>query len=96
MNRDEQLCGKGAAKYAVVKNSSVIEDLGQVTHVFTDKTGTLTKNKLSLLKCYINGRKFEYHRETDTFMNKNVTLTLNKNCTHRKEEVGRSTQLSFS
>jgi len=31
---------------AVVKNMSIIEDLGQLHYIFTDKTGTLTCNEM--------------------------------------------------
>lgn len=33
---------------AVVNNSTLAEDLGQIQYVMTDKTGTLTRNKMSL------------------------------------------------
>jgi P-type E1-E2 ATPase len=35
------------------------EELGTVNHIFSDKTGTLTKNELIFKKISINGRLFE-------------------------------------
>ena len=32
------------------RNTSVVEELGQISYVFTDKTGTLTTNEVILLK----------------------------------------------
>jgi magnesium-transporting ATPase (P-type) len=37
--------------------ATIIDDLGVVNVVFSDKTGTLTKNQMKLLKCSINGKK---------------------------------------
>ena len=47
-----------------VKNSNLNEDLGAVSHVFTDKTGTLTQNIMTLTAWSIEGMVFE--RATDS------------------------------
>ncbi|KAK3254789.1 hypothetical protein CYMTET_36009, partial [Cymbomonas tetramitiformis] len=41
---------------AVVNNSSIAEDLGQIGIILTDKTGTLTENSLEVKKCTIRGQ----------------------------------------
>lgn len=41
--------------YASVKTSSIIEDLGQVNYIFSDKTGTVTKNIMTLKALSIEG-----------------------------------------
>ena len=37
--------------FALCRNSDLIEELGQVEFVFSDKTGTLTQNKMEFKKC---------------------------------------------
>ncbi|XP_061355586.1 phospholipid-transporting ATPase 2-like [Gastrolobium bilobum] len=36
-------------------NTAISEDLGQVEYILTDKTGTLTENKMILKRCFISG-----------------------------------------
>lgn len=39
----------------VPKRWNISDDLGQIEYVFSDKTGTLTQNKMEFKKCSING-----------------------------------------
>lgn len=45
--------------HAEVRTSNLNEELGVVHHVFTDKTGTLTANRMEFIKCSIAGKVFE-------------------------------------
>ncbi|CAE7511632.1 Atp8b5, partial [Symbiodinium sp. CCMP2456] len=54
MSQDEG-CGSNG-KNAEVHTSQVIDSLGQVTHVFSDKTGTLTQNVMEYRACSVGGR----------------------------------------
>jgi magnesium-transporting ATPase (P-type) len=42
-------------KVTTVRNSELIEELGQVRFIFSDKTGTLTCNRMEFKKCSVNG-----------------------------------------
>ena len=44
--------------FASARNSDLIEELGQVEFVFSDKTGTLTQNKMEFKKCHISDQLF--------------------------------------
>ena len=46
-------------KPAFSRTSDLIEELGQVEFLFSDKTGTLTKNEMEFIKCYINYKVFD-------------------------------------
>lgn len=51
---DPELFYHPANKPPTVKNSDLIEELGQVEMIFSDKTGTLTRNVMKFKKCIIN------------------------------------------
>ena len=45
--------------FTTCRNSDLIEEMGQVEFIFTDKTGTLTLNQMIFKQCCINGKIFE-------------------------------------
>lgn len=52
---DQDLYYKEINKRANVRTSDLIEELGQIEFIFSDKTGTLTCNIMDFKKCSING-----------------------------------------
>lgn len=48
-----------AAQKAIVRKMSALEALGQVSHICSDKTGTLTEGKMVVTEAWIGQRRFE-------------------------------------
>lgn len=50
-----------------VRASNLVQELGQVSNVFSDKTGTLTRNEMKLVKFVLNGTIYdiEYNQQRE-------------------------------
>ena len=57
---DISLYSKFRHSFCGVKSVSIIEELGNVNFIFSDKTGTLTKNQLEFKFCIIDKKFYEY------------------------------------
>uniref|UniRef100_A0A1L8DEI0 Phospholipid-transporting ATPase n=2 Tax=Nyssomyia neivai TaxID=330878 RepID=A0A1L8DEI0_9DIPT len=62
MEWDHELYDAPTNQPCIVNTSDLNEELGQVELLFSDKTGTLTKNEMIFQHCSINGRKFMQKR----------------------------------
>ena len=47
------------------RDTGLIEQLGQIDFLFSDKTGTLTLNQMSFKKCFINGKVYGAEKESN-------------------------------
>ena len=52
-------------KPAESREIGLIEELGQVNFIFSDKTGTLTSNEMEFKKCFINGKVYGAEKESN-------------------------------
>ncbi|MFZ6034549.1 MAG: cation-translocating P-type ATPase [Patescibacteria group bacterium] len=48
-----------AGKKAILRRLSAIEALGSITLIATDKTGTLTTNRMQVKEVYVDGKKYQ-------------------------------------
>lgn len=58
MNRDNDMYDMDFGIHALVRTLSLNEELGQISHIFSDKTGTLTSNSMDFRKMSIRGVKY--------------------------------------
>ena len=47
---------KREGKTASVAQTNIVEELGQISYLFTDKTGTLTRNEMTFKALCVGGR----------------------------------------
>lgn len=66
MNKDIEMYHEASDTPAKVKTTNLTEELGQISHVFSDKTGTLTRNQMDFMQCSINGVSYGELKEEDT------------------------------
>eukprot|EP00928_Gymnodinium_smaydae_P030759 TRINITY_DN22780_c0_g3_i1.p1 TRINITY_DN22780_c0_g3~~TRINITY_DN22780_c0_g3_i1.p1 ORF type:complete len:1234 (-),score=247.61 TRINITY_DN22780_c0_g3_i1:375-4076(-) len=55
LNMDPQLADE-SGQGATARTSDLMEEMGQVDFVFSDKTGTLTANDMVFARCHVNGQ----------------------------------------
>ena len=55
INNDAEMYHEESDTPALARTSNLNEELGQVQYIFSDKTGTLTCNRMEFLKCSIGG-----------------------------------------
>ena len=57
---------KMVREHAIIKDLKAVESLGCVSIVCSDKTGTLTQNKMTVQSCYLGGQVLDYHKLNPT------------------------------
>lgn len=60
---DVNLYHRESRQQCVVQSSSLNEELGQIKHIFTDKTGTLTKNYMQFSCMMIKNKRYGYFED---------------------------------
>lgn len=84
INKDEDMYDKVENRYCHAYSSSLMEELGQIEYIFSDKTGTLTANILEFKYAYIGDSFFgdsafmedkKETKKTPTYINKDEGIS---------------------
>ena len=74
---DIYLYSKWRHCFCGAKSVSIIEELGNVNFIFSDKTGTLTKNQLQFKYCIIENKFYQYVKMGGIIRNNNSLIFKN-------------------
>jgi phospholipid-translocating P-type ATPase (flippase) len=75
MKWDTDMYSTLRSKYVEVNSSSLNEEMGQIKYIFSDKTGTLTTNKLVFKKAFIWDTEFgKFSEELENSKNDNISI----------------------
>lgn len=80
---------------AIIKNLKSVEALGCVGVICSDKTGTLTQNKMTVKKVYVSGRVVEDTGLDDTRLAEDIVLKESVLCNDATTEVGDPTEIAL-
>lgn len=78
--------GEGAS----ANTASLTDELGQVKFIFTDKTGTLTQNRMEFRKCSVDGNIYTMPSEKDASMRVTSISSLTREATSKPKLVSRN------
>ncbi|XP_036360551.1 probable phospholipid-transporting ATPase IA isoform X3 [Octopus sinensis] len=84
INWDIDLYHEATDTPAMARTSNLNEELGQVKYIFTDKTGTLTRNIMEFKKCSIAGIVYGSNVEDEEFNDPLLLENFNKHETSGK------------
>ena len=58
IGNDNQLYEESLNLPCIVRSSNLVQELGMVSNIFSDKTGTLTRNEMKFVKFVVNGQLY--------------------------------------
>lgn len=80
---------------AIIKNLKSVESLGCVSVICSDKTGTLTQNKMTVKKVYINNEVFNEKDLNVNGMGENLLIKEVILCNDATSEIGDPTEIAL-
>lgn len=88
---------KMAKQNAIIKKLQAVESLGSVSVICSDKTGTLTQNKMTVQKAFLPGRVFDAAEAGDASLQELLesSVLCNDGAIHEEAHIGDPTETAL-